>query len=81
MRCLFSLRQPFDKLKNRGTLMIFSFFVFALCERKNRVPSGRTTYMESTTLPPVLSLSNGRPGTLWVCHADARTTDDYNETS
>src|SRR4029453_2942966 len=54
----------------RGGIFLLFVFVFSLCERKNRVPSGRTDKMGSTMLPcilslpvlslPALSLSKGR---------------------
>src|SRR5262245_16082163 len=49
---LFSLRQS-------GTLSLTFVLRFALCERK---PQNEN--LESTMLPPVLSVSKGRPGTL-----------------
>src|SRR5262245_44117285 len=56
---LFSLRQPLVGLGNRGTLSLTFVLRFALCERK---PQNEN--LESTMLPPVLSVSKGRPGTL-----------------
>lgn len=32
---LFCLRQPFDRLKNRGTLLLLFLFAFALYDRKS----------------------------------------------